>query len=107
VLNSKEVTVGIQHEILEYTLTNSTLTIPTTFTVSGTVGNDEELFSIHFSLLVKYDLPSDADFAPQYLEFFAENNVPANVWPYARELVSSMTSRMGLPPFTLPILKVV
>jgi preprotein translocase subunit SecB len=36
---------------------------------------------------------------------FAEFNVPYNVWPYWRELVQSLTVRMGLPPLTLPLLK--
>lgn len=39
------------------------------------------------------------------LEKFSERNVPINVWPYARELVSNLTTRMGFPPLVLPMYK--
>ncbi len=39
------------------------------------------------------------------IDEFAQFNVPYTVWPYWRELVQSLTVRMGLPPLTLPLLK--
>ena len=40
------------------------------------------------------------------LKTFAAVNAVHNVWPYWRELVQSVVSRMGLPPLTVPLLKV-
>lgn len=34
---------------------------------------------------------------------FGTRNVRANVWPYAREFIQSMTQRMGWPSFVLPV----
>lgn len=37
---------------------------------------------------------------------FTRHNVPINVWPYFRELVASMTGRMGWEILTIPTYKV-
>ncbi len=34
---------------------------------------------------------------------YNEDVLPLNIWPFMRELVHSMTIRMGLPPLTLPL----
>jgi len=41
----------------------------------------------------------------EYLKYFGERNVPINVWPFFRELCYSITSRMGIPPLTLPVIR--
>ena len=38
----------------------------------------------------------------EMFEPFGDFNVPVNTWPYFREFVNSATTRLGLPPFTLP-----
>lgn len=43
-------------------------------------------------------------FAADFFEVFKEIGVPMYTWPYVRELVDSMTSRMGLPKLVLPLL---
>ena len=40
-----------------------------------------------------------------YFAIFARVNLPVNTWPYFREFVHSMISRMGLPPVVLPLVK--
>ena len=35
---------------------------------------------------------------------FVSGSTMVHVWPYIRELVQSMTTRMGLPPLVLPLL---
>ncbi|MBA2518614.1 MAG: hypothetical protein H0V24_03025 [Chloroflexia bacterium] len=37
---------------------------------------------------------------------FTRHNVPLNVWPYFRELVASMTGRMGWEILTIPTYKI-
>ncbi len=39
------------------------------------------------------------------IEAFARTNGVYNAWPYWREFAQSMTSRMGLPPLTLPVFR--
>jgi len=40
-----------------------------------------------------------------FFEIYKEISLPLNVWPFFRELVNSVTSRMNIPPLTLPLLK--
>ena len=45
-------------------------------------------------------------FDEAYIKFFAQRNVTVNIWPYARELISSLTTRMGYPTLIIEPLKV-
>ncbi len=59
------------------------------------------LFSIKFDYCIAYSVESLSTFSNEYIEFFIYKNVPINIWPYARELVSSITTRMGFSPLIL------
>jgi preprotein translocase subunit SecB len=37
---------------------------------------------------------------------FKRRNVPVNIHPYTRELVQNAMVRVGLPPYTLPVLRI-
>lgn len=43
--------------------------------------------------------------AKSWLSAFAQTNSLVHAWPYYRELVQSTAWRMGLPPFSLPLLQ--
>ena len=67
--------------------------------------------SLEISMLYAIDIEED-DFNPSKLECFedileefADRNVPINAWPYVREMVSNITTRMGLPPLIMPMYK--
>ena len=38
-------------------------------------------------------------------EIYEYNNLTLNTWPYVRELINNITTRMDLPPLTLPFFK--
>jgi hypothetical protein len=57
-----------------------------------------------FDLL--YELPKAKDFSAAALSHFANVNGVYNAWPYWRELVQSITVRMGLPPVVLPVFRI-
>lgn len=65
--------------------------------------NNRQFFKIEcsFSLLFKSKDRMDDDF----FEVFKEVNLPLNTWPYVREFVDNMTTRMHIPPLTLPLIK--
>ena len=48
---------------------------------------------------------SKLEFTEEFFETFKKANLPVNTWPYFREFVYNITSRMYIPPFTLPLLK--
>lgn len=46
------------------------------------------------------------EFDPEDLNSFAEHNVPYHVWPFFREHLCSMLSKMQIEPLTIPMLLV-
>lgn len=58
------------------------------------------------TFLVVYGLPDSGAFSSDEIDAFGRVNGTYNVWPYWREYVQSVTTRMGLPPLALPLLTV-
>ena len=69
-------------------------------------GNDSqnEVVNIEMTYLLVYAVQDDEPVSDEYVKHFAFANGAYNSWPFARELFNSMTSRMGLSPFVLPVL---
>lgn len=56
-----------------------------------------------------YNIPPEPvpdDVGADAVQHFAELNGTTNCWPYARAQVQAITSAMGLPAFTMPLLMV-
>lgn len=71
---------------------------------------DDILFKVEFSLILSYvfDLEDSEDILKKFdneIETFTKKNVPLNAWPYARETISSITTRMGFPAVIIPTYK--
>ena len=69
-------------------------------------------FSLEFDITVRFSIQTDDEHLPfdfadytNELEEFASRNLPINLWPYAREFISSMTARMGFPPLFIGMYK--
>ena len=59
-----------------------------------------ELFTIKATFVVALTAPDEL---PEgFVDIYIANNLSLTVFPYVRELVASLTSRMGLPALTLP-----
>lgn len=58
---------------------------------------------IECTLCVNYS--SKKEFTQEFFEIFKDLNLPVNTWPFFREYVFNVTSRMYIPPLTLPLLK--
>lgn len=87
------------------------ITVKAKFGVEGSdsTGNEPRtILRIHASFLATYALePSDSGtITPEQTDAFGKVNGLFNIWPYWRELVQSITTRMALPPLTLPVLHV-
>lgn len=89
--------------------------IRVTFLVStrtSEMKDSDPVFTLKFSLDLTYSVASlDMHAAnpkqkKEVLAYFIRRNVPMNVWPYAREFISSMTVRMGLPALVIATYKV-
>jgi len=53
-----------------------------------------------------YSFNQKADFKKDDLDMFANVNGVFNCWPYWREFVQNITTRMGLPSLIVPLLKI-
>ena len=68
--------------------------------VSGDV--HEKVFSISADFKVFYFKTRQVEITEDFMRIFKGTSLPHVVWPFFREFILSMTSRMGLPHFTLP-----
>lgn len=105
-LGEQAVDIQMDTKIAEYS--PESITIDVFFSIESTsVGDSSEAgFKLSFVYRLKYTLDKELDLTNEILEEFANRNTPINVWPYAREFVSSTTSRMGLTPLILSPLQV-
>jgi hypothetical protein len=73
----------------------------------GEGDSGSEFFQISAIYQLTYSSASSlADVAGEKLKSFAGTNAVHNAWPYWRELLQNTMSRMDLPAFTVPLLKV-
>ena len=70
----------------------------------GADGSPFLTMSVVFQLL--YDGENLASITQDKLQTFGDINGVHNAWPYFREVVQNMATRMGLPALTVPLLKI-
>lgn len=76
---------------------NDTIEFYPEFSVKLTDNEKNEYTKIDFSLKIQYRIKNIANYEKEYLDEFRQRNIPVNVWPYAREFISSSTTRLGYP----------
>jgi len=73
------------------------------FRLGGDKPEAEPAVSVKASFELEYQLPSGFTVKQKELNDFAEINSVFNAWPYWREYIQNVFSRMNLPPMTLPL----
>jgi preprotein translocase subunit SecB len=66
---------------------------------------DNEIVSIESEYMLFYVVKDRKGLTKKDIKAFCSMNALFNAWPYWREYVHSMTNRMELPTFTMPLLK--
>lgn len=69
------------------------------------VSDKNNVFTLHCSMIGVFTVSSGSK--NMELEKFAENNAPAIMMPYIRELVTTTTIRAGLNPITFPPINII
>jgi preprotein translocase subunit SecB len=66
----------------------------------------EEKQAIHSAItyLLHYEISGSSSPSADDLAEFARANGALHSWPFVRELLYGLTSRMGFPPYTLPVM---
>jgi hypothetical protein len=65
------------------------------------------LFNVQSAFDLDYRIEEGFEPTDESIGAFKDGNAVFNCWPYAREFVQSMTSRMGLTPPPLPLLRLI
>ncbi|TYB36684.1 MAG: hypothetical protein FXF49_00540 [Flexistipes sinusarabici] len=94
--------INVSGNIKTINKNEDTITYKKEFSLKAKFGN-KIMLNINAVYDVTYLLETEA--SEEYLKYFGERNVPINVWPFFRELCYSITSRMGIPPLTLPVIR--
>lgn len=78
-----------------------------TFRVLAIPESQSEAESVHldFTFLITYSLTSDDGISEDHLVAFTKWIGFNNVWPYAREFIHNISSRMGIAHLKLPLYK--
>lgn len=63
--------------------------------------NKESAFKIEIQYSVLYHIENLMQFGEEYIDIFLNTNVPVNIWPYGREFISSLTTKMGFQPLLI------
>lgn len=103
-MNGVDIDVKVGFDVFAYKSLEDTKNDP------SKIEAEEKLFEVKFILKLKYNLDLEKDEKTliditnnqDFINIFVDRNVPINVWPYAREIISNVTMKMGFPPLMIP-----
>lgn len=106
--DSKAIDINQEFDSSEYIIEEDKLEVYPKFNIKACErDNPKEIgFEIEFTYCIEYTKTELDKFDEAYIKLFTERNVPVNIWPYARELISSLTTRMGYPTLIIEPLTV-
>lgn len=102
--NIPQLGVNLKFENEEFKVNGSELRVLPNFfveVVDESSENKEIAFKINLTFLIEYSIEGLDKFDNGYVEMFVLRNVPINIWPYAREFISSLTTRIGYPALVI------
>ena len=87
-----------------YILEENNLIITYEYELKGiSANNNTRFFKIKSIFKIIYFVENLADINDEFFEIFSQFTLEMLMWPYFRELVQNITSRMSIPPLTLPM----
>jgi hypothetical protein len=89
-------------------LSGRVLTVLAHFTFKSVDGSEipVPVFDLHCTFRLLYELKEDFQPTQMQIDAFKKGNAVYNCWPYVREFVQNLASRMGFQPPPLPLLRV-
>lgn len=106
--SGQTIAVELDHGVKADVIDSSTLLAQVRFTLAAKASIEAEkpFVEIGATFQLLYQGENIGDIPHQSWSSFASVNAVHNAWPYLRELVQSISSRMSVPPLTVPLLKV-
>lgn len=75
------------------------------YAVEASTEDEKKVAYCHVEFVALYRLPEVHDFSEDDFAAFGEVSVIFSLHPYAREAVQSVTTRFGLPPLVLDVMR--
>jgi preprotein translocase subunit SecB len=102
------VNIDLGHDVDAKMVDDDVLAVQVKYSVKAASRDSKgnPFFNLSAIFQLTYEGKNLAAFEMEKLKTFADVNGVHNAWPYFRELVQNVASRMGLPPMTVPLLKV-
>ena len=98
---------GIELKIKEkpsYVVEDNNLVVSYSYELQGISSNDNSrFFKIKSIFKIIYIVENTSEINDEFFEIFSHFTLEMLLWPYFRELVQNITSRMSIPPLTLPM----
>jgi preprotein translocase subunit SecB len=82
---------------------DQTFTVQLNYILNGKTEDNKGKLEIKCEYELVYSTTQPVD--DSFFDIFKDIHLQTAAWPFFREFVYSMTSRMYLPPFTLPLIK--
>lgn len=100
--HSQKLVAHLKYSHKEYTIEGDQLRVYPSFVLNVKEEDDDiPIFSINIKFIAIYYIKDISKYTDDYLNMFMDLSVTINVWPYGRELISSLTTRMGYPPLVI------
>lgn len=77
--------------------------------VEGEAAEKQQFATLSFTLVALFDIPiasPEEPYGEDEWEAFVQTSAQFALYPYAREVASMLSSRLGVPPLTLGVLRV-
>lgn len=92
--------VELKYTCSDYKIVDKTIEFYPKFKLELKIDNIAPVI-IQFDFRLIYEIENIEEYTDEYFDLFMDKNVPINVWPYAREIITSITTRIGYPPLVI------
>ncbi|PIH05229.1 protein-export chaperone SecB [Clostridium combesii] len=98
--DNEDVQVELTYKCENFNSVNDIIEFYPLFNIS-VLKNKDVFVNIEFTLRAIYEIEDLKSYDQVYIAEFIDRNIPVNVWPYAREIISSLTTRIGYPALVI------
>ena len=94
---------GVRHEPEFIKTEGNDFDIIDSYTITAKSGK-KNIFRIRIKWLLNFT--SEVEVNEEFFNIYAERSLILNTYPYVREIVQSITSKMDVPPLVMPLYKI-
>lgn len=101
---SENISVYVEYDCNDYEVDKENYKIKAYPNICVSFSDKEsEIFKIECKYFLQYSFEEVSDITDEYYKLFIDRTIKNVVWPYFRENISTLTSKMGYPAFLLDV----